>query len=372
MRKRTQTLISGLDILFNSLTTFIAFVYINLNLGYDITGYYGLVLSVSAFAETIQMGLYEKPAYLGYKNGLNGKSLNFYHLIIVCIMPLLFIDRFILSGFLIMSLIFCLSYLGIQNIRVFDYVNKNIKTSFTRSLIIFLIVIFALAYLIFQSLEINLNQVFAIIALPRALFIFVNRKKLFSIKNDKDADNLSMLISSTLTMVRSRLPLWALLPFGLGLVGIYESFRNILEIYLTPSRPVFIIMMNNLKTEGPKKLLQFGVVFCFLTVLFVATSFFFLTNTALFDIDEINNFSTFIIMLIIVTCFWLSETTGMVFEFNSYFSFEAIRRFSSILIYGILSLLLIEYLNFQYFLFLIAFMYFTEALISFVYRKRLI
>jgi len=358
--------------LFNSLTTFIAFVFIKLNLGFDITGYYGLVLSISAFAETIQMGLYEKPAYLGYKNGLNGKSLNFYHLIIICFIPLLFINRFILSGFLTMSLIFCLSYLGIQNIRVFDYVNKKIKTSFIRSLIIFLIVIFVLSYLFIQSLEINLNQVFAIIALPRALFIFFNRKKLFSIKNNQEGDNLSMLISSTLTMVRSRLPLWALLPFGLGLVGIYESFRNMLEIYLTPSRPVFLVMMNNLKIDGQKKILRFGLVFCFLTVVFVVTSFFILTNTSLFDIDEINNFSTFLTLLLIIICYWASETTGMIFEFNSYFSFEAIRRLSSILIYGILSLLLIEYLNFQYFLFLIAFMYFTEALISFVFRKRLV
>ena len=55
---------SQIDHVLNSSLTFITFVVIKTQFGLDLSGYFGLVLSMSALIETIQGGLYERPSYL--------------------------------------------------------------------------------------------------------------------------------------------------------------------------------------------------------------------------------------------------------------------------------------------------------------------
>ena len=132
-------------------------------------------------------------------------------------------------------------------------------------------------YLYFNNIVVSLNIILILISIFRFIFIFVERKKIFSIENNNIENNeLGFLATSLLTLVRSRLPLWALLPFGLGLGGIYEAFRTLLEIYLVPSRPIFLVMIKNLKKNVEKKIFRFGLLFALLTIIFILRHFIYL------------------------------------------------------------------------------------------------
>ncbi len=371
MKKRTESIYSAVDIGFNSLISFTTFLYIKDVYGIDILGFFGLLLSVASFVEVIQMGLYERPAYLGFSVGYKKFKLKIYHLFGLIVFPLLVINQLIISGYIISSVLFCIAYVLIQNIRVFDYINHDIKRVSIRSFLIFVMTGSLYGYLILNNLKVDLNIIFFAIASFRFLFIIFERKKIFAIDFTDENQEIGFLISQLLVLIRSRLPLWALLPYGLGLVGIYEAFRTLLEIYLVPSRPIFLVMLKNLRRDGPKRIFNFGILFASITVIMILISFYTITSSSFFDIKEISTPIAFISLVLIAVFFWLSEITGMIFQFNSEVTFEAIRRGVSIFIFVLTSLIFYNFLSFNIFLFLISLMYFSEVAISFYSRKRL-
>jgi len=371
MKKRIETIYSTIDIGFNSLISFITFLYIKDVYGIDFLGFFGLLLSVLSFVEVIQMGLYERPAYLGYAVGYKKFKLKIYHLIGLIFLPLLAINQLLFSGYLFSSTLFCIAYMLIQNIRVFDYVNHDIKRVSIRSFLIFVMTSSFYVYLVLNNLKIDLNTIFFTIASFRFLFIIFERKKIFALKINSENQEIGFLISQILVLIRSRLPLWALLPFGLGLVGIYEAFRTLLEIYLIPSRPIFLVMLKNIKRDGPKKIFIFGILFSLLTVVIILLTFNILTASSFFNIEEISSSAAFVSTVFIALFFWISEITGIIFQFNYEVTFEAFRRGFSILVFLFTSLIFYNFLSFNLFLFLIAFMYFSEVALSFYKRKYL-
>ena len=370
-KKRIESIYSALDIGFNSLIAFLTFLYINRFYGIDLLGYFGLLLSVTSFIETVQMGLYEKPAYLGFGIGFKDFKLKVHHLFALSIFPLLAINQLIIPGYFLAGVMYSISYVLIQNIRIHDYINHDIKKVSIRSFLIFLFTISLYLIVFFGSLKISLSMLIVFISLFRFLFVIIEKEKIFSIKNENiKNEEIGFLVTSLLTLVRSRLPLWSLLPFGLGLVGIYEVFRTLLEIYLVPSRPIFLVMIKNLKRDGPRKIFRFGIVFALLTLILVSISFFTITSSTYFGFNEISNSSAFLSLLLIVLFFWLSEISGMIFQFNGFITFEALRRASSIIIFVFTVLLLFRFLDFKL-LFMISFMYFVEFFVAFYNKDKL-
>ena len=371
-KKRIESIYSALDIGFNSLIAFLTFLYINRFYGIDLLGYFGLLLSVTSFIETVQMGLYEKPAYLGFGIGFKDFKLKVHHLFALSIFPLLAINQLIIPGYFLAGVMYSISYVLIQNIRIHDYINHDIKKVSIRSFLIFLFTISLYLIVFFGSLKISLSMLIVFISLFRFLFVIIEKEKIFSIKNENiKNEEIGFLVTSLLTLVRSRLPLWSLLPFGLGLVGIYEVFRTLLEIYLVPSRPIFLVMIKNLKRDGPRKIFRFGIVFALLTLILVSISFFTITSSTYFGFNEISNSSAFLSLLLIVLFFWLSEISGMIFQFNGFITFEALRRASSIIIFVFTVLLLFRFLDFRSYLFMISFMYFVEFFVAFYNKDKL-
>ena len=371
-KKRIESIYSALDIGFNSFIAFLTFLYINRFYGIDLLGYFGLLLSVTSFIETVQMGLYEKPAYLGFGIGFKNFKLKVHHLFVLTVLPLLVINQLIIPGYFLAGVMYSISYVLIQNIRVHDYINHDIKKVSIRSFLIFLLTISLYSVIFFGSLKISLSMLIVFISLFRFLFVIIEKEKIFSIKNENiKNEEIGFLVTSLLTFVRSRLPLWSLLPFGLGLVGIYEVFRTLLEIYLVPSRPIFLVMIKNLKRDGPRKIFRFGIVFALLTLILVSISFFTITSSTYFGFNEISNSSAFLSLLFIILFFWLSEISGMIFQFNGFITFEALRRASSIIIFVFSVLLLFRFLDFRSYLFMISFMYFTEFFVAFYNKDKL-
>ena len=372
LKKRVESIYSSADIGFNSLISFITFLYIKQYYGIDLVGFFGLVLSVCSFAETVQMGFYDKPSYLGVGIGYKNFKLKVYHLVLLISLPLLAINQLVINGFMLASILYALSYVLVQNIRIYDYIDNKVLKVSKRSFYIFITTSSLYLYLIFTNTEISLNLLLISISSIRGVFIFFNRNKIFAITNNKESNQeLGLLISSILTLIRSRLPLWALLPFGLGLVGIYETFRTLLEIYLIPSRPIFLVMLKNLKRDGTKKIFQFGILSSIVTIFLILISLNFVTSFEVFAIPELTTIHAFIAFIFISLFFWISEITGMLFEFNAFIFFEATRRSASIIAFISLSLVFYNFLNFNLFLYLIIFMYFTEVFISLINIKKL-
>ena len=132
---------------------------------------------------------------------------------------------------------------------------------------------------------------------------------------------INFLFVSLLTIIRSRLPLWILLPFGLGLVGIYETFRTLMEIYLTPSRPINLILLKNLKRDGPRNILAFGLICGVLTSVIVALTYYMIISINIYNIPELNSLFPYISLIFITFFFWFTEVTGFIFQSNGYLFF---------------------------------------------------
>ena len=137
LKKRIESFYSSIDIGLNSVVSFITFLYIKQYFGIDLVGFFGLVLSVSSFVETIQMGLYDKPAYLNFGIGYKNFKLKTYHLFLLIVFPFLAINQLIISGYMIASILFSLSYVLVQNIRIYDYIDNNVYKVSKRSSYIF-------------------------------------------------------------------------------------------------------------------------------------------------------------------------------------------------------------------------------------------
>lgn len=379
-KKRIESLYGSIDIGSNSILTYLTFVlisnYFNSTLkdsiGIDLIGYFGLVLSIAAFAETIQAGLYENPAFLGYGVGYRKFKLSILNLLPMIVIPILVVNQFILSGYLISSILYCGTHVLLHNIRIYDYIQNNVKTSTYRALMISFFQISFFGYIFYLEPNINLNHIFFGISIIRLIFIIINKNKIFAIKTSENNDkNINFLFVSLLTIIRSRLPLWILLPFGLGLVGIYETFRTLMEIYLTPSRPINLILLKNLKRDGPKNILAFGLVCGVLTSVIVAFTYYMVISINIYNIPELNSLFPYISLIFITFFFWFTEVTGFIFQSNGYLFFESQRRFFPILGFLIIGLIFYNYLNLNLFLFLVATIYIFESIISFYSRSKL-
>ena len=145
-KKRIESVYSSVDIGSNSILTFLTFILISNyfksseegSIGIDLIGYFGLILSVAALVETIQAGLYENPAFLGYGIGYKSFRLSILNILPFILIPILAINQLILSGYFISSTLYCFSHVVLHNIRIFDYKNNKVKTSAYRSIIIFI------------------------------------------------------------------------------------------------------------------------------------------------------------------------------------------------------------------------------------------
>ena len=126
-----------------------------------------------------------------------------------------------------------------------------------------------------------------------------------------------------------------------------------------------------MKRDGEKKIFRFGLLFATLTIFFITVTFYYFTNSNFFNIPEISTQEAFISLLLIALFFWLSEITGMIFQFNSFINFEAMRRTSSIMVFVTISLVFYNFLSFNLYLFFISLMYFSEVCISFFNREKL-
>ena len=130
-------------------------------------------------------------------------------------------------------------------------------------------------------------------------------------------------------------------------------------------------MLKNLKRDGPKKIFNFGFFAAIVTVFLISVSFNYVTKLEAFLIPELTTIHAFVTILLISLFFWLSEITGMIFEFNSFITFEVYRRASSLLVFITVALIFYNILNFNLFLYLITFMYLVEVFFSFYYKDRL-
>ena len=89
-----------------------------------------------------------------------------------------------------------------------------------------------------------------------------------------------------------------------------------------------------------------------------------------FDLS-LNSIYPFVALIIITFCYWLTELTGLLFQANGYTQFDSIRRFVSVISFSLIGLVTYNFLNLNYFLFLISTIYIIEVLISVKYRHRL-
>ena len=97
-----------------------------------------------------------------------------------------------------------------------------------------------------------------IVATIKLFFVLINKNKIFNLASvsPEKAHDLKILFASLLILIKSRLPLWVLLPFGLGLVGIYEAFRTLVEIFLLPSRGILNVMVKEIDSNNIKRILK--------------------------------------------------------------------------------------------------------------------
>lgn len=379
-KKRVESIYGSVDIGSNSVLTFLTFVLISNyfnstdkdSIGIDLIGYFGLILSIAALVETIQAGLYENPAFLGYGIGYKSFKLSILNISPFIIIPVLVVNQLILPGYFAASIFYCFTHVLLHNIRIYDYKKDNVKTSALRSVIIFILQIGFFAYIYFSKPEINLNHIFIGVSVIRSILIFFNYKKIFAIKNsENNTENLNFLFVSLMSIVRSRLPLWILLPYGLGLVGIYETFRTLMEIYLSPFRPINLILRKNLKRDGRKNILTFGLICGAITAILVGATYFFVTSFEIYNIPELQTIFPYLSLIAITFFFWVSEVTGFIFQSNGFMSFESKRRFFPILGFLIIGLIFFNFLNLNIFLFLISTIYIFESIISIFSRSKL-
>ena len=82
MKKRTESVFSAVDIGFNSLISFLTFLYIKEIYGIDILGFWFSFIR-HIICGNYSDGVVRKPAYLGFSVGYKNFRLNLSHLIIV-------------------------------------------------------------------------------------------------------------------------------------------------------------------------------------------------------------------------------------------------------------------------------------------------
>jgi hypothetical protein len=144
-----------------------------------------------------------------------------------------------------------------------------------------------------------------------------------------------------------------------------------MEIYLSPFKPVNLILRKNLKRDGPKNILFFGIICGILSSSLVAGTYFLITTLEIYNIPQLQTGFPYFSLITITFFFWISEVTGFIFQSNGFMLFETIRRLVAILTFLISGLMFYNFLNLNLFLFLISTIYILESLISIWSKSKL-
>ena len=361
--KLLDNLNSQIDHILNSALTFLTFIIIKIKFGLDLSGYFGLVLSISALVETIQGGLYERPAYLKQPIGYKNFKLNIPIIIFLCGFCNLIVYMNIYSESLFAGIVFCVATVLIRNIKTYDYITDDIKAASKRSFYIFSLSISYFILLYADLLDHNFTTFFTIISFIKVLFVLKNKNKIFKIKNMSNeikTGDLKILLASLLILMKSRLPLWALLPFGLGLIGIYETFRTLIEIFLLPSRGILNVMIKDITDKNIGKVLKIGFISGFVSSLSLLVTYNFITSLEIYNHPEIRNTESLLSGIVLVLFFWMSETNSMILQYKKLHNLEIFRRLFAILVFVFLNIIFREYVDYKIFIILISSMYFLE------------
>lgn len=354
---------SQIDHVLNSSLTFITFVVIKTQFGLDLSGYFGLVLSMSALIETIQGGLYERPSYLKQPIGYKQFRLNSASIIAMCAFTNFIIFYFIYDESYFGGTLFCIATVFLRNIKTYDYLKDDIKSSSNRSIFIFVLSMSYFIFIYFDYIVHTFNNFMIMIATIKLFFVLINKNKIFNLENvspEKEASNLKILFASLLILLKSRLPLWVLLPFGLGLVGIYEAFRTLVEIFLLPSRGILNVMIKEIDSNNIKRIYKSGIVSGLVSSTLLLFSYNFITSLDIYNHPEIRNMESLISGAVLVLFFWITETNSMVLQFNNQHNIEIFRRFFAIIIFVLLNIIFQNFINYKIFIILISSIYVVE------------
>jgi len=354
---------SQIDHVLNSSLTFITFVVIKTQFGLDLSGYFGLVLSMSALIETIQGGLYERPSYLKQPIGYKKFRLNSTAIISMCAFTNFIIFFFIYSESYFGGTLFCIATVFLRNIKTYDYLNDDIKSASNRSIFIFVLSISYFIFIYFDYFDHTFNNFMIIVATIKLFFVLINKNKIFnlaSVSPEKEAHDLKILFASLLILIKSRLPLWVLLPFGLGLVGIYEAFRTLVEIFLLPSRGILNVMVKEIDSNNIKRIFKTGIISGLVTATLLLISYNFITSLDIYNHPEIRNTESLISGTVLVMFFWITETNSMILQYNNQHNIEIFRRFFAIIIFVLSNILFQDFINYKIFIILISSIYVVE------------
>lgn len=361
------------DILFTSLISFLIFFFIRYDLSISFTAVFGLVVSICGILETLQNGLYQKPALLNFNTGFKGKNLSVYSLSFLVFIPMYFVDRTINENTLITGFLYCISYLLIQNIKSFDYYHQNIVCSSKRSLKILLGTIFYYVVLKISKNELDFNTILLGTISIRFYFIFKERKKIFALTNiiGKNRETFLFTISSFLSFLRTRLPIWLLIPFGLNFVGLYEIFRNLLEIYVFLSKSILLIFTKNLNDVGNLKTIKQATYSSFFTLIMISITFSSITKIQFFNENELKSLQSLFAISTIAFSIFIVETCGLILQNNKNFKLDILRKLLSITFFIGIFLYFYESLNFEFFVILTSVTFIFEMIFLFITKKSL-
>jgi hypothetical protein len=284
-----------------------------------------------------------------------------------------FVYFYVFSESLIAGILFCVATVLLRNIKTYDYINDEIISASKRSIYIFTITIVYFFSIYFDILNHNFNTFLLVVSLIKIFFVAINKEKIFKITNtaeEPESQNLKILTASLLILIKSRLPLWVLLPFGLGLIGIYETFRTLIEIFLLPSKGILNVMVKEIDESSSQRILRTGLISGSITALILFLSYNFITSLELYNHPEIRNIESLLSGTVLVLFFWMSETNSMILQYKNLHNLEISRRLIAILIFIILNLVFQELINYKIFIILISTMYVFENLPVFIYRLK--
>lgn len=362
---RYQVVINTIDSGMISVLSFAIFIFVKDKYGLDILGYLGIILAITAFAETIHNSLFQKPALMGFKTGLEKVNINKFNILILIFIPLLFVNSLILSGYFLSSFLFISTFIYVQNIRIHDYVTAKYFKIIIRSFSISMLSISYLLLLHINAIESNLNNIFYFISFLRILFILPNHKYLFKNYNLGSVNKgLDFLFNSSMSLIRNRLPLIALLPFGLSFLGVYEVFRNITEIYMAPSKAVYLTIQKNLETSKSKKIKFLGFTSGIFTNFLIILSYNKLLALDIFQIEALKKVNILPILLLYTIFNYYSDTLSLLLQFKKKIKIDTFNKLLTITFFIIINLVFINYVNFETYLYLVSCMYFFNILLS--------
>jgi hypothetical protein len=362
---RYQVVINTIDSGMISVLSFAIFIFVKDQYGLDILGYLGILLAITAFVETIHNSLFQKPALMGFKTGLEKVNINKFNILILIFTPLLFVNSLILSGYFLSSFLFISTFIYVQNIRIYDYVKTKYSKILIRS---FSISISSILYLVFihtNTIESDLNNILYFVSFVRVLFILPNQKYLFTNYNlDSVNKGLDFLFNSSMSLIRNRLPLIALLPFGLSFLGVYEVFRNIIEIYMAPSKAIFLTVQKNLDTSTLKKIKSLGFISGLITNFLIILSYNKLLALDIFQIEALKKVNILPILLLYTIFTYYSDTLSLLLQYKKKIKTDTLNKLLTVTLFIFINLVFINYVNFEIYLYLVSGMYFLNILFS--------